>query len=241
MHLSPLRAAVAGFALLCLSLVSIASAEDAKPVRLFILSGQSNMAGLDPKISFVPAITEAFPDSDNVFVKSAQGGQPIRRWYKGWKGADGQLTPNNGDLYAKLLAEVKKATTDKSKPISVTFFWMQGESDAKGVDSAKQWKEAFEGVMDQLRTDLNQPQIGYVIGRISDFGDGDGKRAGWELIRKTQVELGEAGPTCAWVDTDDLNDKNGKNDLHYTKDGYKTLGTRFAEKAIAMIKQPAAQ
>ncbi|MBG7608845.1 MAG: hypothetical protein IZT59_12575 [Verrucomicrobia bacterium] len=31
--------------------------------------------------------------------------------------------------------------------------------------------------------------------------------------------------------------KDGKmiNDLHYTKDGYQTLGERFAESAIALI------
>ena len=29
------------------------------------------------------------------------------------------------------------------------------------------------------------------------------------------------------------------NDLHYTKVGYRILGTRFAEKAIALIKRAA--
>jgi hypothetical protein len=28
------------------------------------------------------------------------------------------------------------------------------------------------------------------------------------------------------------------NDLHYTREGYLTLGARFAEKAIALIKSP---
>jgi len=45
------------------------------------------------------------------------------------------------------------------------------------------------------------------------------------------------------VDTDDLNDgkktnkgEEIKNDLHYSADGYKILGQRFAGKAIALIE-----
>jgi len=43
------------------------------------------------------------------------------------------------------------------------------------------------------------------------------------------------------IDTDDLNDKkDGEkvvNDLHYIKEGYDILGTRFADKAIELIKK----
>ena len=58
-------------------------------------------------------------------------------------------------------------------------------------------------------------------------------------IRKTQVEFAESYPRGAWVDTDDLNDKKVgdkiMHDLHYTPAGYKVLGERFADKAIALI------
>ena len=60
---------------------------------------------------------------------------------------------------------------------------------------------------------------------------------------KAQVKVSEANPHGAWVDTDDLKDgrnKKGteiKNDLHYSVDGYKILGERFAEKAIALINK----
>jgi hypothetical protein len=41
------------FILITLALVSLASAAD-KPAHLFILTGQSNMAGMDPKLGFEP-------------------------------------------------------------------------------------------------------------------------------------------------------------------------------------------
>jgi hypothetical protein len=50
--------------------------------HLLILSGQSNMAGLNPALSFTPTVKKLLASDDVIVVKSAQGDQPIRRWYK---------------------------------------------------------------------------------------------------------------------------------------------------------------
>jgi hypothetical protein len=49
---------------------------------LFILSGQSNMEGLNPESSFLPELKKLLPDDRIHHVKFAQGGQPIRKWVK---------------------------------------------------------------------------------------------------------------------------------------------------------------
>ena len=65
----------------------------------------------------------------------------------------------------------------------------------------------------------------------------------WTIIRDIQVEVAESNPRSLWVNTDDLNDgkgKNGrqlKNNLHYSVEGYKKLGERFAAKSIELIKK----
>jgi lysophospholipase L1-like esterase len=52
-----------------------------------------------------------------------------------------------------------------------------------------------------------------------------------------------SSPRFSWINTDDLNDglnrkgKQIKNDLHYSAEGYKTLGKRFAQSALKLIKQ----
>ena len=51
-----------------------------KPVYLFILSGQSNMAGMKPEAGFMPEAAKLFPDGEVVYAKVAIGGQPIRYW-----------------------------------------------------------------------------------------------------------------------------------------------------------------
>lgn len=210
--------------------------------HLFILSGQSNMAGLKPEVSFTPAVEEAFGAENVVVVKSAQGGQPIRRWYKEWKPAEGPMPKGTlGDLYDKLMEAVGKAAGDREFD-TVTFVWMQGERDAK-ESHGEVYGDSFKGVIGQLSKDLKRDDINFVIGRLSDFDMEDKRYPHWTKVREVQVALAEASPRGAWVDTDDLNDKPAKggngtrDDLHYTKDGYRILGERFAEAAIKLVQQ----
>jgi hypothetical protein len=63
------------------------------------------------------------------------------------------------------------------------------------------------------------------------------------MIRKIQVDVAESDPRFEWIDTDDLNDgvdRRGRtidNDIHYSADGYKKLGERFAAAALELIRQ----
>jgi hypothetical protein len=223
--------------LILLAASYIEGAEQGK--HLFILSGQSNMAGLDPAISFTPAVETEFGKDNVIVVKDAASGQPISRWYKKWKPAQGDAPKNTGDLYDRLMAKVKEAIKDK-QIATVTFVWMQGESDAR-KDGAV-YADSLKGLLDQLRTDLERKDLNFVIGRISDYDNKKGFPE-WDMVRKAEVDVAEADPNGAWVDTDDLNDgKNRKgaevkNDLHYSVDGYKILGQRFADKSILLIKK----
>jgi len=209
------------------------AASAAEPdLHLFILSGQSNMAGLNPDVSFTPTVREALAGDDVLVVKDAKGGQPIRRWYKKWKPADGKAPESTGDLYDRLMARVKEAVGDR-KPTTVTFVWMQGERDAK-ERHGDVYADALAGLIRQLADDLGRKDLRFVIGRLSDYGNQGTRYPHWMKVREAQVRVAEAGPRGAWVDTDDLN--GPKNALHYTKEGYKELGKRFAEKAIALIR-----
>lgn len=223
------------------ALFSISSANAAEEEQhLFILSGQSNMAGLDPSISFRPAVEAAFGKQNVTVVKDAEGGQPIRRWYKHWKPAQGDEPRATGDLYDRLMKKVN-ATVEGREFATVTFIWMQGERDAR-EKYGDVYAASLRGLIAQLAKDLVRKDINFVIGRLSDFDMADSKYPHWTMVRKAQVAVAEADPRAAWVDTDDLNDgKNGKgnpikDDLHCSVEGYRTLGERFAEKAIELIK-----
>ena len=215
--------------------------------NLFILSGQSNMAGMDESLTFTPAVTKAFGKDGVIVVKNANSGQSIRSWAKtnheDPPPTRGRVPKVRGELYDPLIKKVKTAI--EGEPLkTVTLVWMQGESDlnntAYQIENYK--KQTKKELLQQLQTDLAFKEINIVIGRISDSGLDNPKRLEGRLnIRKVQKTFAEGHPRGAWVDTDDLNDREAEgkviHDLHYTKEGYRELGTRFAEEAIRLIKR----
>ncbi|MEL6105468.1 MAG: acetyl xylan esterase, partial [Planctomycetota bacterium] len=90
--------------------------------------------------------------------------------------------------------------------------------------------------------DLDCDDLNVVIGRLSDHDMANKRYKHWTLVRDVQVHFAENHPSGAWVDCDDLNDgknrkgKPIKDGLHYSGEGYKVLGERFAEKAIELIR-----
>ena len=209
--------------------------------HLFILSGQSNMQGHRPDEAFTPAVSQALGQENVIVVQDALGGQPIHRWYKDWKAPQGETPTQIGDLYERLMKKVRPAI-ENQQLASVTFLWMQGERDAR-----MQWGEVYGdsllGLHRQLSQDLERDDINFVIGRLSDFDMQNKRYKHWTKVREAQVATAEGNGRFDWVDTDDLNDgtnrkgKTIKDDLHYSADGYKQLGQRFAEKSIGLIRQ----
>ena len=227
--------------------------------HLFILSGQSNMAGLRPQESFTPAVTHAFGRKYVTVVKDAQGGQPIRRWYKDWKPARG-IAPKTraelrrharpiekraiqGDLYDRLIKKVQQARQGRVFT-SVTFVWMQGERDAREKHGTV-YLASLRGLIDQLEADLGRQDINVVIGRLSDFDLANKRYPHWTRVRVAQETFVKGHPRAALVNTDDLNDGTNrkgrtiKNDLHLSAQGYRLLGARFADRAIRLIRKTA--
>ncbi len=229
-----------------------ASAAD-KPAHLFILTGQSNMAGMDPKLGFEPEAKIAFPDADVAYIKVAVGGMPIRYWVNEWNdiatksGVDvakaREKDKSQGTIfYPQILAKFAAMLKEHPNVKSVTFCWMQGENDSK-TGLHVPYADALKQLIANLRRDLKRPDLNVVIGRISDHERIN--PPAWKTVRESQVAVAQADPHGAWVDCDDLNNKEIRgvmtNDLHYTKPGYELLGRRFVRQAKALIegKKPA--
>ncbi len=212
-----------------------------KGKHLFILSGQSNMVGMDPELSFIPTVSKAFGKNGVIIVKDAASGQSIRSWCKSNHEfpppTTGRVPKVRGELYDRLITKVKTAIEGQTIQ-TVTLVWMQGESDLNNTAYDAYLKE----LRAQLESDLKIKELNMVIGRISDSGLDVQKRLEGRLnIRRIQKEFAESQPQTEWVDTDDLNDRkvDGKviHDLHYHPEGYRILGERFAKKSIALIQQ----
>ncbi len=213
------------------------------------------MARMNPNAGFMPEAVKLFQEAEVVYIKVAKGSQPICRWLEEWQ----EIAKENGldekhiqrirrgrevALYQPILDKYQEILKEHSKLTSVTFCWMQGESDAQAGAQAA-YKEALKLLITKLRRDLKRPDVNIVIGRIGDYAI-DNPESGCVAIRKIQREIVDEDARGAWVDVDDLNDieVDGKmqNDIHYKRpEGYITLGQRFARQGYALIKgeQPA--
>lgn len=221
-----------------------AVAEDAAGAagHQFILSGQSNMTG-DLERGFREKVTAAYQADQVTIVRSMKSGRGIRFWVADYGAPAGSVDDavtgakpsENGSQYPILLEAVRKAG-DARKFKTVTLVWMQGESDAiKG--RADLYEESFQRLQQRLMDDLGLETMNVVIGRISDYGLRGDKAEGWRGMREAQERLAKTLKHAAWVDTDDLNDVEGKpdGDLHYPKESSVVLGQRLAEKAIGLL------
>ena len=214
-------------------------AQDAER-HLFILSGQSNMTG-GLKTGFTKTVENTFGEKNVVVVHHSKSGRGIRFWDKDYTFPDNYRFPGkgvpserskqqHGQEYGPLMEKVQEAF--KGKPYdTVTFIWMQGESDGKrGLGDV--YEKSFLRLLGRMKIDLDRKNIGFVIGRINDSFMNEPH---WKAMRDVQVKLAESADHGAWVDTDDLSEPD--DGVHFPKEKYPSLGNRFAGKAIDLIQQ----
>ena len=239
----PSRLVHLGWMLAVLTLISPAHADDKKSGNhLFILSGQSNMTGT-VKAAFAARVAKRFGKENAVVVMRQKSGRGIRFWVADYRQPTGRgLTDkkmtSNGMEYKPLIETALAAAKDKSFD-SVSFIWMQGESDANNRLS-EVYEESFIKLVNQLKKDLGRDDLQFVIARINDYARSRPDNDHWKHVRATQVKLGKT-PGNAWIDTDDLNGGDATKpdgDIHYPKEGAVILGQRFADKAVELITKP---
>ncbi len=207
--------------------------------HLFILSGQSNMTG-NLVQGFTEKVEGAFGKDHVTIAMSMKSGRGLRFWCADYRYADNrkpgeQEKTDNGSLYPPLIDAVKAAAGGETFA-TVTFIWMQGESDA-GKGYADVYAENFLKLFHRLEADLKRDDVKFVIGRLSDFDMKNQKYPHWTKMREVQEALAGYHEDGEWIDTDDLiqEDPDAAGDLHYTKVESIKLGDRFAAKAIEMI------
>ena len=101
------------------------------------------MARVNPKTGFRSEAENLFKDEKIVYIKVSQGSQYIHSWLKEWdeiaksKGLEENhrkkiLRDRKPIYYQLILDQYTELLKKYPKPASITFCWMQGESDAQG-------------------------------------------------------------------------------------------------------------
>ena len=225
-------------------LLALACGLSANPKKsghhLFVLSGQSNMTG-GLKAGFVKTVEDTFGKDKVVVVHHSKSGRGIRFWDKDYefpenyrfpgKGVPSERTKlQHGQEYGPLIEKAREAY-DRKPFHTVTFVWMQGESDG-GRGLAPAYEKSFLRLLGRIKKDLERKDIAFVVGRINDSRMSD---PNWTAMRKVQVKLAENTENGEWIDTDDLSEP--ENGVHFPKENYEKLGRRFAQKAITLIRK----
>lgn len=216
--------------------------EAPKNMKLFLLIGQSNMAGrgkieeqdkvTNPDIFMLTKDLKWVIAKDPVhFDKGAAGvglcSEFARDVFKadpkspiglipcamGGSSLD-QWQPGK-PLYVTAISRAKEAMKQGSL---AGILWHQGESDAK-PESIATYPARFETMITQLRKDLGAENVPVLIGEIIP---GHGNH---DAVNVALAETAKKTPNAALVSSADL----GKKQLHYDSADYRALGKRYAE------------
>ena len=211
--------------------------------------GESGAFG--PEIAFAARMEQAMPGERIAIVKYASGGTGIARSVdytdyipplKGFNDHDRNWHPPTdgreaGTLYRALIANVRNAVSalerDGKTWELAGLVWMQGEHEA-GISRrmAEDYEKLLRDFIKSVRKDLGASSLPVAIGQVNShtwaYGD---------IARKDQAEFCRKDRKSRLVETLDLPRVNG-DAAHFTADGMLTLGERFAEAMVTLMREP---
>jgi hypothetical protein len=128
-----------------------------------------------------------------------------------------------GDLYRAALAKAKLAAPSGT---IAGVLWLQGETDADKQPWADSYGARLSQMFTDLRRDLGRPTLPIVVGQIGDFLPRD-KHPYVDTVRAAIKQVAATVPNVGYADAAGLEDKGDK--LHYSADAQKQMGARFAQ------------
>jgi len=175
------------------------------------------------------------PDSITVAVANvAIGGQSIDLFDKDRNAAYVQNAKNKNDTWwiqylneyggdvHKRIVEIGKIA--KQKGVIKGFLFHQGEADYQMKDWPERVKKVYDQFIEELELDPEKTPI--LLGELAPTGDlgwrNDAVKEAADLIPNGYVISAQGCPAI----------KEPSYTLHFTRDGYQTLGERYAEKML---------
>lgn len=237
------------FALLLSFLPFTANAASEQPMQLFLLIGQSNMAGrgavepedkiVHPRVFMLTKDLAWAPATDPMhFDKAIAGVGPGASFARTLAEAEPGVTIGlipaavggtsldqwkpGGALYT---AAVTRAREAMKQGRLAGILWHQGESDSASA-KASTYATRFAAMIAQLRTDLNAPDVPLIVGETGRF------RADAPEINAVLATLPRTVPHCAFVSSEGLTDRGDK--LHFDSKSARELGRRYARTWLAL-------
>lgn len=176
------------------------------------------IAGVGPGSGFGPVIAEAKPGVTIGLIPAAVGGTPLSRWVKG------------GDLYERA---VKLAKENQKYGEIKGAIWHQGEGDSSNAKLYNSYQKRLSGMITDLRKDLNEPDMPFVMGELGEFFT----RPGAETVNKSLHGIAETVPATAVASSKGLPAKSDQ--VHFNAEAEREFGKRYAAQMLKLQKQAA--
>lgn len=219
--------------------VSSAAPPPREKFHLYLLIGQSNMAGrgamlpdakAPPRVMKLDKNNEWVPATDPLHFDKPQiaGVGPGSSFGPAMADADESITVGlipcavggtplkrweaKGDLYQAALARTQEAL--KSGTLKGVV-WHQGESDSGKADTANSYGERLAGMIVQLRKDLSRPDLPFVVGQLPLFTP-EHEASLRKTINAALVDLPNRVPHTACIEATDLKHKG--DSVHFDAD-----------------------
>ncbi len=248
-------ALLSGLALSAVAAERAPSVPPSKPMKLFLLIGQSNMAGrglvgpaekmphprvfaLNKEMTWVPAVDPLHWDKPDI-AGVGPGSSFARTIADADKDAVIGLIPAafggtsldqwaiGGELYTNA---VKRAKEAMRRGQLAGILWHQGEADS-APEKVATYAARFQKMIAQLRADLDAPKVPVIVGELGRFRANDASVA----INAVLDQLPEHVALCACVSSAGLADKGDK--LHFDTPSQQEFGRRYAQAWLALAKR----
>ncbi len=249
MNPAPLRVLSA-----CLLLMTAFSASAQTPskgpadMKIFLLIGQSNMAGrgqveaedraphprvfvLNQELAWVPAVDPLHFDKPErigtglgktfgAVVADANPGAVIGLVPAAFGGSALDEWAPGAPHYVNAVARAKEAL---KRGRLAGILWHQGESD-RAPDKAASYADRFEKFIARLRADLGAPEVPVIVGEIGRFCPNEAP------INAALRRLPSRVPRCGLVSSEGLTGRPEEPEvLHFESPGFRELGRRYAK------------
>jgi hypothetical protein len=133
-----------------------------------------------------------------------------------------------GDLYEQALVRAKAALKDGTLK---GILWHQGEGDSGSEATAKNYADRLAQAVKDWRKDLGASDVPFVAGELGQFlakANKDGKPSFWPLVNEQIASLPKLVPHCAVAKSDGLVHKGDV--VHFDSASLREFGKRYAAK-----------
>src|SRR5262245_17184140 len=182
------------------------------------------VAGVGLARTFGLLVANANPGITVGLIPCAVGGSPIDAWEPG-----AFYEPTQSHPWDDALSRARLAMKDG---VLKGILWHQGESDSTAA-LASTYESKLHRLIARFRTELNAPDVPFIVGQLGQFKD-----APWDAARVTvdraHQQLPASVSRTAFVSSQGLNDKGDKT--HFDSASYREFGKRYFDAYQVLVR-----